>query len=153
MSKLFDDNPSRISFRNLARVAELGEAVDDEELQDMINQSDKDGDGEINVDESYRIMKKKGNLSSSTNLVLLLLAPRGLLLLLFSRISVYFRCCCCLLLVSCRCAYAPAASSPISTFVAAVGLFTIRSNLASRNASAVCAKLVFLNTNPLLSNC
>jgi hypothetical protein len=23
----------------------------------MINQSDKDGDGEINVDESYRIMK------------------------------------------------------------------------------------------------
>merc|ERR1712086_1109893 len=34
---------------------------DDEELQDMINQSDKDGDGEINFDEFYRIMKKKGN--------------------------------------------------------------------------------------------
>ena len=67
--KLFDDdNTNKISFRNLARVAEeLGEAVDDEELQDMINQSDKDGDGEINVDESYRIMKKKGNLSSSTS--------------------------------------------------------------------------------------
>jgi len=40
---------------------ELGEAVGDEELQDMINQSDKDGDGEINFDEFYRIMKKKGN--------------------------------------------------------------------------------------------
>merc|ERR1711934_1231549 len=61
--KLFDDdNPNKISFRNLARVAEeLGESIDDEELQDMINQADRDGDGEINIDEFYRIMKKKGN--------------------------------------------------------------------------------------------
>merc|ERR1712006_17327 len=29
--------------------------------QDMINQADRDGDGEINIDEFYRIMKKKGN--------------------------------------------------------------------------------------------
>merc|ERR1712193_11743 len=37
--KLFDDdNTNKISFRNLARVAEeLGENIDDEELQDMIN--------------------------------------------------------------------------------------------------------------------
>merc|ERR1719378_1668227 len=36
--KLFDDdNTNKISFRNLARV--------DEELQDMINQADRDGDG------------------------------------------------------------------------------------------------------------
>merc|ERR1711939_186874 len=48
-----DDNTNKISFRNLAR--------DDEELQDMINQADRDGDGEINIDEFYRIMKKKGN--------------------------------------------------------------------------------------------
>merc|ERR1711865_1052565 len=48
-----DDSTNKISFRNLARVAG--------ELQDMINQSDKDGDGEINFDEFYRIMKKKGN--------------------------------------------------------------------------------------------
>merc|ERR1712032_174129 len=36
--KLFDDdNTNKISFRNLARVAEeLGESIDDEELQDMI---------------------------------------------------------------------------------------------------------------------
>merc|ERR1711937_597390 len=61
--KLFDDdNTNKISFRNLARVAEeLGENIDDEELQDMINQADRDGDGEINLDEFYRIMKKKGN--------------------------------------------------------------------------------------------
>merc|ERR1711890_83685 len=61
--KLFDGaNTNKISFRNLARVAEeLGENIDDEELQDMINQADRDGDGEINIDEFYRIMKKKGN--------------------------------------------------------------------------------------------
>merc|ERR1712153_172119 len=28
-------------------------------LQDMINQSDKDGDGEINFDEFYRIMRRR----------------------------------------------------------------------------------------------
>merc|ERR1711998_79160 len=51
--KLFDDdNTNKISFRNLARVAEeLGENIDDEELQDMINQADRDGDGQINMDE------------------------------------------------------------------------------------------------------
>merc|ERR1712139_485178 len=45
--KLFDDdNTNKISFRNLARVAEeLGENIDDEEMQDMINQADRDGDG------------------------------------------------------------------------------------------------------------
>merc|ERR1712124_207095 len=52
--KLFDnDSTNKISFKNLARV--------DEELQDMINQADRDGDGQINMDEFYRIMKKKGN--------------------------------------------------------------------------------------------
>merc|ERR1712022_186 len=37
--KLFDDdNTNKITFKNLARVAEeLGENIDDEELQDMIN--------------------------------------------------------------------------------------------------------------------
>merc|ERR1712185_421561 len=61
--KLFDDDSTtKITFKNLARVAEeLGETIDDEELQDMINQADRDGDGAINVDEFYRIMKKKGN--------------------------------------------------------------------------------------------
>merc|ERR1711998_404351 len=59
--KMFDDdNSTKITFKNLARVAEeLGETIDDEELQDMINQADRDGDGAINADEFYRIMKKK----------------------------------------------------------------------------------------------
>ena len=61
--KLFDDdNTSRISFRNLARVAEeLGENIDDKEMQDMIAQADRDGSGEIKCGELYRIMKPKGN--------------------------------------------------------------------------------------------
>ncbi|XP_073534812.1 centrin-3 isoform X2 [Phyllobates terribilis] len=46
--KLFDDDDSgRISMRNLRRVArELGENMTDEELRAMIEEFDKDGDGE-----------------------------------------------------------------------------------------------------------
>ena len=58
--KLFDDDETgRISFRNLKRVArELGENMTDEELQEMIDEADRDGDGEINEEEFLRIMKK-----------------------------------------------------------------------------------------------
>merc|ERR1711957_295413 len=46
----------------LKRVAkELGENMTEEELQDMIDQAGRDGDGEINPDEFYRIMKKRGD--------------------------------------------------------------------------------------------
>merc|ERR1712054_390089 len=62
ISDFDNDSTNKITFGNLARVAEeLGEQIDDEELQDMINQADRDGDGAINADEFYRIMKKKGN--------------------------------------------------------------------------------------------
>jgi len=59
--KLFDDDQTgRISFRNLKRVAaELGENMSDEDIMEMLAFHDKDGDGEINSDEFYRIMKKK----------------------------------------------------------------------------------------------
>lgn len=58
--RLFDDDETgKISFRNLKRVAaELGESITDEELQEMIDEADMDGDGEINQDEFLRIMKK-----------------------------------------------------------------------------------------------
>lgn len=58
--KLFDnDATGKISFKNLKRVAEtLGENLTDEELQEMIDEADMDGDGEINRDEFFRIMKK-----------------------------------------------------------------------------------------------
>merc|ERR1712137_1330439 len=58
--KLFDDDETgKISFKNLKRVAkELGERRTDEELQEMIDEADRDGDGEVNEDEFLRIMKK-----------------------------------------------------------------------------------------------
>eukprot|EP01066_Platyproteum_vivax_P010288 Platyproteum_vivax@DN4589_c0_g1_i1.p1 len=57
--KLFDeDNTGKISLKNLRRVArELGETLSDDELQAMIDEFDKDQDGEINVDEFMSIMK------------------------------------------------------------------------------------------------
>ncbi|XP_076034157.1 uncharacterized protein LOC143020983 [Oratosquilla oratoria] len=58
--KLFDsDSTGKISFANLKHVAEtLGETLTEEELQEMIDEADRDGDGEINQDEFFRIMKK-----------------------------------------------------------------------------------------------
>ena len=58
--RLFDDDETgKISFKNLKRVAkELGENMTDEELQEMIDEADRDGDGEINEEEFMRIMKK-----------------------------------------------------------------------------------------------
>merc|ERR1711879_577467 len=58
---LFDeDQTGKISFRNLKRIAqELGENLTDEELQEMIEEADRDGDGLINPDEFYRVMRKR----------------------------------------------------------------------------------------------
>ncbi|XP_040164277.1 caltractin-like [Anopheles arabiensis] len=58
--RLFDDDETgTISFKNLKRVAkELGENLTDEELQEMIDEADRDGDGEVNQEEFLRIMKK-----------------------------------------------------------------------------------------------
>ncbi|XP_054712649.1 uncharacterized protein LOC129222203 [Uloborus diversus] len=58
--QLFDDDSTgKISFNNLKRVAmELGENITDEELQEMIDEADRDGDGEVNQEEFLRIMKK-----------------------------------------------------------------------------------------------
>ena len=58
--RLFDDDESgKISFKNLKRVAkELGENMTDDEIQEMIDEADRDGDGEIGEEEFMRIMKK-----------------------------------------------------------------------------------------------
>ncbi|CAE6422178.1 unnamed protein product [Rhizoctonia solani] len=56
--QLFDDDGThKISIRNLRRVAkELGEQLDDDELQAMIDEFDLDQDGEINEQEFFAIM-------------------------------------------------------------------------------------------------
>jgi centrin-1 len=60
---LFDEeNKGGISFKNLKRVAnELGENLTDEELQEMVDEADRDGDGLINEEEFYRVMRKREN--------------------------------------------------------------------------------------------
>ena len=58
--RLFDDDGTgKISLKNLKRVSrELGETMTEEQLQEMIDEADRDGDGEINEQEFIRIMKK-----------------------------------------------------------------------------------------------
>ena len=58
--KLFDeDNTGRISLRNLRRIArEMQENLSDDELQAMIDEFDKDGDGQISEQEFLNIMKQ-----------------------------------------------------------------------------------------------
>merc|ERR1712093_191110 len=54
-----DDQTGNISLKNLKRVAkELGEAMTEEDLMEVIAESDKDGDGELSVDEFLAVMKK-----------------------------------------------------------------------------------------------
>ena len=59
--RLFDDDETgKISFRNLKRVAkELGENMTDEELQEMIDRADSNGDAAVTMDDFYNIMTKK----------------------------------------------------------------------------------------------
>ena len=58
--RLFDvDNSGKIKLKDLKRVAEeLEESMSEEELMEMIEEADLDGDGEIDQDEFFNIMKK-----------------------------------------------------------------------------------------------
>ncbi|XP_065212486.1 uncharacterized protein LOC135840078 [Planococcus citri] len=54
-----DDNTGFITVKNLKRVAEkLGEKFKDEDLQEMIEEADKDGDGAISLEEFAFVMQK-----------------------------------------------------------------------------------------------
>jgi len=59
--RLFDDDKTQtISLANLRRVArELGETMDDSELQEMIERADSNGDGLVSFDDFFNIMTKK----------------------------------------------------------------------------------------------
>lgn len=58
---LFDDDQTNsISFKNLKRVAnEIGETMTDEELREMIERADSNGDGELSFEDFYNVMIKK----------------------------------------------------------------------------------------------
>ena len=59
--RLFDDDKTGyVSIKNLRRVAkELGETMTDEELMEMIERADSDGDGQVSLEDFYNIMTKK----------------------------------------------------------------------------------------------
>merc|ERR1712086_449050 len=61
MAKVFalfdDDGTGGITFANIKRVAaDLGENMSDEDLQEMFDEGDKDGDGIVNMDEFMAII-------------------------------------------------------------------------------------------------
>ena len=61
--KLFDeDNLNKITFKHLKRIAvEVGEKIPDDELKEMLEEADRDGDGMLNFEEFYRIMRRRGD--------------------------------------------------------------------------------------------
>ena len=61
--QLFDDeHTGRITLRNLKRIAmEIGDPATEDELREMIAEADRDGDGALNFDEFYRVMKRRNN--------------------------------------------------------------------------------------------
>lgn len=57
-----DEGTDYITFRNLKKVSqELGENLTDDELREMIDEADRNGDGKIDAEEFYRVMKKRGD--------------------------------------------------------------------------------------------
>eukprot|EP00397_Hematodinium_sp_SG-2012_P055569 GEMP01067925.1.p1 GENE.GEMP01067925.1~~GEMP01067925.1.p1 ORF type:complete len:167 (+),score=42.25 GEMP01067925.1:73-573(+) len=55
-----DDHTGNITMKNLKRVAkELGETMSEEELREMIERADSQGNGEIALEDFYTIMTKK----------------------------------------------------------------------------------------------
>ena len=55
------DNSGKIGLRHLKQVCkDLGERLSEEDLQDMIDEADRDQDGKVSKDEFFRIMKKQG---------------------------------------------------------------------------------------------
>ncbi|CAD8100417.1 unnamed protein product [Paramecium primaurelia] len=58
---LFDsERAGVITLKDLRKVAkELGETMDDSELQEMIDRADSDGDAQVTFEDFYNIMTKK----------------------------------------------------------------------------------------------
>ena len=59
--KLFDDDRTQeITVENLKRVAkELGEDIHEEELREIVQRADLDGDGKLTFEDFYQVISKK----------------------------------------------------------------------------------------------
>eukprot|EP00929_Paragymnodinium_shiwhaense_P085807 TRINITY_DN4624_c0_g1_i3.p2 TRINITY_DN4624_c0_g1~~TRINITY_DN4624_c0_g1_i3.p2 ORF type:complete len:127 (+),score=41.70 TRINITY_DN4624_c0_g1_i3:266-646(+) len=59
--KLFDDNGNgKVSFVELRKVVhDIGLDIKDTELQEMIEEADRNGDGLLDLEEFYNVMRKK----------------------------------------------------------------------------------------------
>jgi centrin-1 len=54
-----DENQEKLSLESLSKVCkELGENMTVEELKEMIQEADRDNDGEVGEDDFIKIMKK-----------------------------------------------------------------------------------------------
>lgn len=54
-----DGENDKIGLKELKRVAkDLGEPMEEDDLKDMIEEADRDGDGEISEEDFIRVMKK-----------------------------------------------------------------------------------------------
>merc|ERR1719465_353465 len=60
--KLFDmDGTGFVTFQNLKKMAkQTGQTLSDDELSEMLDDADRDGDNMLNEDEFMRMMKKLG---------------------------------------------------------------------------------------------
>jgi centrin-1 len=61
--QLFDeDHLGKITLKNLKKIAiEIGDTASDEDLRDMLAEADRDGDGALNFEEFYRVMKRRND--------------------------------------------------------------------------------------------
>lgn len=61
--ELFDvECNGSIAFRTLKKIVnDIGENLTDDEIQEMIDEADRDGDGLVSFDEFYRIMKYRND--------------------------------------------------------------------------------------------
>ena len=68
--ELEDVKQGKITFKDLKKICkELGENLTDEEIQGMLDHADKSNLGYVNMDDFYRLMKKKTNANNIDDLL------------------------------------------------------------------------------------
>ena len=58
---LCEEGTEKITFKSLSKICgDLGEKINEEELQEMINEADKDQDDEVGEEDFFKMMQKTG---------------------------------------------------------------------------------------------